>query len=120
MAEVKENKGLVDISGLPKLALLRMLWDNRRPARFFEVHPEVRTPGWDPVLAGKMIPRGYIDYFQGRCIKTNLNKDCVDATLYNRDVDVSKGDKGFEQIVAELRAAVREEEERKLACDNRK
>jgi len=41
----------------------------------------------------------YIDYFNGRPIKTDLSKDTVDTWLYNRDAGKGK----FEAIVEMLR-----------------
>lgn len=89
----------VDISGLDKKALLRALWEHAAIARFFGPDP-LRSP-WGPsqeVGAADALTR-YIDYFDGRCIKTDLTGDTTSTHMYNCDA----GAGAFEEIVRCLR-----------------
>lgn len=83
----QQNESIIDIAGLNKVELLRALWDGQVVARFFEGR-NIPHPIWDSVVATEAVDRGYIDYFQGRCIKTNLSGDTVDATKYDDDAGV--------------------------------
>ena len=87
----------LDISDLDKVELLRQLWQNMQPASFFTMSGRT-PPEFDRALAATAVVR-YIDYFQGRCIKTDLSYNVVDTRLYNRDAGEGK----FEAIVAEMR-----------------
>lgn len=93
----------VDIRGLNKVELLKALWENRQPASFFGYHPQIEVPKWDEDLANKCCAAGYIDYFQGRCIKTNLVGDWADPVMYDRDL--KSGCYTFAQVTASLRKA---------------
>lgn len=74
----------VDISGLNKVDILREMWESTKPASFFSLGYGVPIPKWDESEA-RLAVSGYIDYFQGRCIKTDLSKDIVDTFGYDRD-----------------------------------
>jgi hypothetical protein len=85
----------IDISGLDKVELLFNLWNNQP----FIAPAYIGNPlMFDDVNARKAVTR-YIDYFNGRPIKTDLSKDTVDTWLYNRDAGKGK----FEAIVEMLR-----------------
>ena len=73
----------IDIRGLPKVELLRNLWVGASPAMFFGAHPSL-TPGFDYEEAA-MAVKEYIDYFCGRCIKTNISGDSAKPKKYDRD-----------------------------------
>ncbi len=71
----------VDISGLNKVALLYNLWINQKviaPA-YMEI------PIWfDDETAVKAVTK-YIDYFNGRPIKTDISRNIASTWLYDRD-----------------------------------
>jgi len=79
----------LDISGLPKLILLKRLILYSPPNLFI----------FDEDNAKAALERGYIDYLGGRAIKCDLTKDKIDPYLYNRDA----GKGAFEKIVQEMR-----------------
>jgi len=90
----------IDISGLDKAKLLYLLYFNAKsfamtaniPAGFAEIF-DGRT------LEKEAIKRGYIDYFNGRPIKTDLSNDTVNPYLYDRDA----GQGMFAKVVFEMR-----------------
>lgn len=76
---------MLNISGIDKTALLKQLWLQREPALFFSMNPSVKVPEWDDEAAEKALARKCkIDYFQGRAIKTDLSKDEIDPSEYNK------------------------------------
>jgi hypothetical protein len=85
----------LDISGLSKTQLLKLLWQNQVVAGFFRGSP---GPAYDENAAKEAVTR-YIDYFSGRAIKTDLSGDSVDPWMYDRDA----GQGTFARIVADLR-----------------
>ena len=87
----------IDISGLDKVELLHELWENTRPAAFFH-HVEHMAPHYDAELAADAV-RQHIDYFCGRCIKTDLTQDTVNPYLYDRDA----GAGAFARIVTKMK-----------------
>jgi hypothetical protein len=87
----------LDISDLDKVELLRQLWLNMPPASFFAMSGRTPPP-FNEKLAKSAVLK-YIDYFEGRCIKTDLSYNVVDTRSYNRDAGEGK----FEAIVAEMR-----------------
>jgi len=62
-----------------KVALLRELHKGQVVAGFF-----LPAPQFDEAEAKRAVT-SYIDYFQGRAIKTDLSKDMVCPRLYDRD-----------------------------------
>jgi len=90
----------IDISGLDKVELLERLWSRQIVASFFRMSGRP-SPAFDRKRAADAVKADYIDYFCGRCIKTDLSKDVVDPRLYDRDA----GAGAFAEIVAEMRAA---------------
>ena len=93
----------VDISGLDTVELLRRLWENAKPARFFDsfdAQVAGRTPpGWDEAEARKALKHRKIDYLLGRCIKTDFDSNFINPRLYDRDWGVGK----FQSIADQLR-----------------
>jgi len=87
----------VNISGLSKVVLLERLWTRMKPAAFFAFNPSL-APSFNKEEAEKAV-EGYIDYFCGRCIKSDLSGDIVNTFLYNRDV----GSGAFEKVVEGMR-----------------
>lgn len=73
----------VNISGVNRLALLKALWEQQPPALFYDMNTKVPIPKWDEKAATEALKHGYIDYFCGRCIKTDLSNDVVDTTEYD-------------------------------------
>lgn len=79
-----------------RVSLLRGLWEAQRTASFFAIVPRT-TPTFDENKA-KTAVKGYIDYFCGRAIKTDLSKDTIDPYLYDRDA----GTGTFQRVVNNL------------------
>ena len=86
----------VSIKGIDKVKLLKALWDHAKPAAFFAMYGQPSL-GWD-ASAAKEAVRSTIDYFCGRCIKTDLSGDIADPSLYDRDW----GEGSFQKIVKGL------------------
>ena len=88
----------VSIMKLDKVKLLKALWDHAKPAAFFAMYGQPSVD-WD-ALAAKEAVRSSIDYFCGRCIKTDLSGIIADPSLYDRDW----GEGSFQKIVTSLPA----------------
>jgi hypothetical protein len=88
----------IDIKGVDKVALLQELWSGVKPAAFFAGHPSL-IPPFNTAMARDAVG-GYIDYFQGRCIKTDLSKETANPGMYDRDA----GAGAFAKAVARARA----------------
>ena len=73
----------IDITGLDKVKLLHELWNGQIIASFFTFKPTM-APKFKEEEAHQAV-QGYIDYFCGRCIKTDLTKDSVSPRMYDRD-----------------------------------
>jgi hypothetical protein len=85
----------VDIARIPKVALLRALWEKQKIAGFYS-HMPYAAPAWrDPEPDFDWDP----DYYLGRAIKTRLRDDLVYPKSYNRDA----GEGAFEAVVQQLR-----------------
>jgi len=87
----------VDIQGLDKIELLRRLWTKQCVASALAL---TGGPPFNENNAGKAVNTGFIDYYCGRAIKTNLSGNTANTALYNRDA----GHNAFETIVKEMRA----------------
>jgi hypothetical protein len=74
---------VVDITGLDKVALLRALWEKASPASFYKSN-SIPPPPFDETSASEAV-LSCIDYFCGRCIKSDLSGCAVDPHLYDRD-----------------------------------
>lgn len=82
------------------------LWKRKKPASFFNsfaaLSNNVIPPSnFDKQSALKAINNGYIDYFQGRCIKCDLSEDLVNPRGYDRD----EGQGAFQSVVDYLRSS---------------
>lgn len=88
----------IDITGLDKVELLRRLHENQIVAGFFTMMGRPAPP-FDEKEAVKFIENGYIDYFCGRAIKTDLSADFISPRMYDRDA----GTGTFARIVADMR-----------------
>jgi hypothetical protein len=88
----------VDINGLDKVQLLLMLWNNAAVASFFEFMPQ-SAPVFDETEANTVVEQ-YIDYFCGRCIKTDISGDTADPWSYDRNA----GTGTFQRVVDKMRA----------------
>lgn len=82
MSNTQDN--IVDIHGLDKATLLLEMWLNQAPAAFFAMNNQC-APGFDKASARNVAAKGYIDYFCGRCIKTDISGDAADPEMYDRD-----------------------------------
>lgn len=87
----------VNIQGLDRVKLLKVLWEQQPPALFYSLAPDCPIPKWDEAEARDALKYGYIDYFCGRCIKTDITKDIVDTKEYN----ASRGPT-FEDAISKL------------------
>jgi hypothetical protein len=90
---------MVDVSGIDRVELLRALWENSSPAVFF-AHSGMSPSVFDEREAREH--RGeYVDYFCGRCIKSNVftKENVIDPGLYDRDF----GQGAFQKVVDRLR-----------------
>ena len=90
----------VNITGLDKVKLLRALWDSSKPASFFRIDG-VPPPKWDDRTAERDV-KTYIDYHQGRAIKTDLTGDEADPWGYDREY----GPGAFQRVAESVRAAL--------------
>lgn len=88
---------VIDIRGIDKIKLLHLLWDAQNVAGFYRNMPMI-APRFDQFEAETAVTK-YIDYFCGRCIKTDLSGDTVDPDMYDRDA----GPGMFAAIVADIR-----------------
>jgi len=94
---------MISIQDLSKVELLFHMWKNQKVASFFTAS-RTASPVFDPVVdqnkALEAITQGYIDYFMGRAIKTDLSGDTISSSFaYNRDA----GEGTLERIVAAMR-----------------
>ncbi len=90
----------IDISELDRIELLQRLWTNQSVAPFFTSKPNIEKPKFDYGQAKDILEeKEYIDYFCGRCIKTNLTEDLVNPRSYDRDA----GEGTFASIVKDMR-----------------
>jgi hypothetical protein len=87
---------MVDITNIDKVKLLEALWKNSQPAVFLSMRCMVVD--FDKNKANMAVNK-YIDYFCGRCIKTDLSTNTVNPYLYDRDYGSGK----FQQIVNSLK-----------------
>jgi len=87
----------VNISGLDKVQLLRELWNASKVAAFFTMSG-IPPPSWNEALAREQIG-SYVDYFQGRVIKSDLSGDMADSFGYDRD----NGQGQMQRVVDKLR-----------------
>jgi hypothetical protein len=88
----------VSIKGLEKVKLLKTLWEGAKPAAFFAFSGQI-SPAFDNSSAKEAI-KDYIDYYCGRCIKTDLSGDTADPTSY----DAEWGAGAFQKIAGSLSA----------------
>jgi hypothetical protein len=56
------------------------------------------APTFDEQLAKEAV-KDYIDYFNGRCIKTDLSNDSIDPWAYDRDAGAGT----FQRVVSGLK-----------------
>jgi hypothetical protein len=92
---------MLSIQNLSKVDLLYEMWKHQRVASFFGGG---KGPDFD-YEAAKDAVKGYVDYFCGRAIKTNLSEDTLsDTWAYNRDA----GDGTLEKIVQNMYKITRE------------
>lgn len=75
---------MVSITGLDKVELLKSLWDNSKPAIFFDTHHMKAPMFGDCDVSSDEAILWHIDYYSGRAIKMDLSGDEVDATTYDR------------------------------------
>ncbi len=97
MSSSSSSSEMVNIAGLDKVQLLHALWTRSKPAAYYDFSM-ANPPSFNVVLANDGVKR-YIDYFQGRCIKTDLSKNEANPRMFDRDF----GQGAFAQVVADLR-----------------
>ena len=84
---------MTDIKGIDKESLLEALWTHAKPASF----SGRLSPPFDHAGA-KQACKAYIDYYAGRCIKTDISGDKVDPSLYDREYGIGS----FASVVTSL------------------
>ena len=85
----------INITGLPKLELLRrlVLGNSWESSMYVFDEKNAKT---------LLLRKSYIQYFGGRAIKCDLSQNQVDPSLYNRDA----GYQAFEKIVKKMRREI--------------
>lgn len=86
----------VDITNIDKVKLLEALWNNSKPAVFLSMRGLVVDFDRNQAI---IAVNGYIDYFCGRCIKTDLSGNTALSYAYDRDYGPGR----FQQIVNSLK-----------------
>jgi hypothetical protein len=94
--------GYIDISGLDRVQLLRHLWEKSKVAGFFGMYGGP-TPSFGSERRPEDAVSGYIDYFCGRVIKTDLRDDEINPYLYDRD----NGKGAFQRVVDTMRSSTK-------------
>ena len=93
-----------DIANLPKERILQLMWERVKPARFLlackACDPDFHIPEW--TVPSPEVISSYIDYYNGRCIKTDLSGDTVDPYYY--DLEVGEG--SLDEIIDQVRSEV--------------
>lgn len=95
------ESGVVDISGLDKVEVLRALYAKSKDLGMGRL---AFVPGDLDYNEAKEIldsQRGYVDYLKGRVMKVDLKGDTLSTRMFNRD----NGDGAAEAIIKNLRAA---------------
>ena len=87
----------IDIKGINKTDLLKELWINSKIAGFYNQH-SIQSPDYDIIKAKEAVTK-YIDYFQGRVIKSDISQDVANTWRYDRDM----GEGSFKKCVDKLR-----------------
>ena len=88
----------INILGINKPLLLHRLWLGSSPALFFALSG-LSPPKFDEEACITALECGYVDYFQGRAIKTNISGDIAETFYYDR----YNGRGKFLNIVTNLR-----------------
>jgi hypothetical protein len=87
----------IDIKGINKNDLLKELWNNSNIAGFYNQH-SIPFPEYDVIKAEEAV-KNYINYFQGRVIKSDISQDIANTWGYDRDM----GEGSFKKCVDKLR-----------------
>ncbi len=95
----------MDIRGLDKAAVLKVLHDHARSQGlgFLHFRPEGLT--LDECRALLDAGQVYFDYLQGRLMKVDLSGDDVSLRLYDRDNGGGAGEAAIRTIMGEEKAA---------------
>lgn len=94
----------VNIKGIDKIKLLKILWQNQKVtginASIFQLTEEIiNIKMMFNTYKANYAVQSYIDYFEGKAIKTDISKDIADSFLYDRDA----GEGVFQKCVDKLR-----------------
>ena len=89
---------MINIENVDKVELLKKLHENQISASFFSMN-NIPAPMFDYSNAKECISNGYIDYYCGRAIKTDLSKNDIDPHFYDRDAGIGT----FQKIVDNLK-----------------
>jgi hypothetical protein len=93
---------MVDVTGIDRKKLLKALWENAKPAAFYD-SGLLPPPTFNLDKAMHSVRRdGYVDYVCGRCIKTDLfdeRTNVINPDGYDREY----GQGAFQRVVASLR-----------------
>ena len=79
----------VDISGLNKVDLLEALWNNAQSAIYYQRYEfgigNDRPPSFSRDGEEISDVKKYIDYFDGRCIRTDISGDSANPSGYDKE-----------------------------------
>ncbi len=93
----------VDITGLPKYAVLAALWNAAHAHSVFDRKPcmsETRAREVADWLMQSKLPGDRLDWLDSRSMKVDIRGDSFDATLYDRD---NGGEGAAAKIISTLR-----------------
>lgn len=98
----------VNISGLNKIDLLKALWENSKPAAYFEhmvkTPPEFNVKEAAQALDQNLNSHFEVDYLSGRLIKCDFRNDEVSPKSYDKQF----GSGSFKRVVDKLRKEMNE------------
>ncbi len=93
----------VDISGLPKYAVIAALWNHARTQSVFDrksAMSETRAREVANWLMESKLPGDRLDWLDSRSMKVDVRGDSFDPTLYDRD---NGGDGAAARVISTLR-----------------
>lgn len=90
---------LINVTGLPKEAVIAALWNHAKPQSFFDIRRSVMSE----TRARELVANPaylYFDWVDGRCIKAHLIGDHFSPYLYDRD---NGGEGAARRVIEQLR-----------------
>ena len=93
---------MIDIKGLSKGAALAALYKHSKPQGLGLLHAMPGTISEEAATCYLTMCGYYVDYLNGRVIKTDFSGDEIDPFLYDRDL----GEGAAARAINELRASI--------------